>query len=198
MERMARTALIIVDAQNDYLPGGSLGFPGSDEIIKPLVEFANLAADVVIASRNLYPPDHESFNLKRKPGDPIFTPSMEGSWPVNCVKGTKGASVVPEIAHIAEYVVTKGMKRDQWGFSAFEAGTLRPLKSLEDILHDEKVTHVAVGGYWLEWCVAQTAFDANALGYDTAVEMDLSMSLGGPFRASDQAAKLEKAGVTLA
>jgi len=198
MTPMPRTALIVVDAQNDYQPTGALGFPGSDAIIGPIVEFANLAADVVIASRNLYPPDHSSFNLKRKPGDPIYTPSMEGSWPVNCVKGTKGASIVPEIAHIAEYVVTKGLKKDDGGFTAFEAGTLRPLKSLEDILHDEKVTHVAVCGYWLEWCVAQTAFDANALKYDTAVEIDLSMPLNGAFKASDQAARLERAGVTIA
>ena len=176
-----------------------MGFPGSGDIIAPLVEFANLAADVVIVSRNLHPADHASFNKDRQAGDPIHCPGPTGgSWPVNCVKGTKGASVVPELAHIAEYVVTKGLKRDDGGYSAFEAGTLRPLKSLEDILHDEKITHVAVGGYWLEWCVAQTAFDANALGYDTAVEIDLSMPLNGAFKASDQAARLERAGVTLA
>ena len=191
--------MIACDTQNDYLPTGALGFPGSDAIIAPLVEFANLAADVVIVSRNLHPPDHPSFNTEREPGDPIHKVSGSGgAWPVNCVKGTKGASVVPEVAHIAEYVVTKGMKRDDGGFTAFEAGTLRPLKSLEDILHDEKITHVAVGGYWLEWVVAQTAFDANALGYDTAVEIDLSMPLNGAFKASDQAAKLERAGVTIA
>ncbi len=156
---MPRTALIAVDVQNDYLPNGVLGSPGSDRIIEPLVEYATLAADVVIASRNLHPPDHKSFDDS----------------PANCVKGTPGARIVSDLATIVakpeNYVISKGMDSDQGGYSAFEGGTLRPLESLEDILRNEKITHVSVGGYWLDWCVAQTACDANALGYTTAIEM---------------------------
>lgn len=177
---MPKTALIAVDVQNDYQPGGPLGFPGSDRIIAPLVEYATLAADIVILTRNLRPPDHESFDLERKKGDPVFKAgASQGSWPVSCVKGTSGAKIVPDLAAIAakpeNYVITKGLDRQHGGFSAFEGGTLRPLESLEDILRREEITHVAVGGYWLDWCVAQTAFDANALGYATAIETNCTL-----------------------
>lgn len=175
MRTMPKTALIAVDVQNDYQPGGPLGFPGSDRIIEPLIEYATLAADIVILTRNLRPADHRSFNLERDKDDPIFkVGGNHGSWPINCVKGTTGAKIVPDLAAIAakpqNYVITKSIGRDQGGFSAFEGGTLRPLESLEDILRREEITHVAVGGYWLDWCVSQTAFDANALGFSTAIE----------------------------
>lgn len=147
---MPKTALIAVDVQNDYLPNGPLGFPDSDSIIPALVEYAALAADIVICSRNIRPAGSSAY----------------------CIKGTPGAKIVPELASISanpkNYVITKSL--DHEGYSAFEGGTLRPLESLEDILAREEVTHVSVGGYWLNGCVAQTAFDANALGYNTAIE----------------------------
>jgi nicotinamidase/pyrazinamidase len=122
-----------------------------------------LAADIVIVSRNLHPVDHQSFE----------------ETPPNCVKGSTGARIVSGLAAIVakpeNYVISKGMDFDQGGYSAFDGGTLRPLESLEDILKKEKITHVAVGGYWLDWCVAQTAFDASALGYSTAIEMTCTL-----------------------
>jgi nicotinamidase/pyrazinamidase len=151
-----------VDVQNDYQPGGALGSPDSDRIIEPLIEYATLAADVVIASRNLHPDDYDF-----------------GTSPPSCIKGTPGARIVTDLAVIVakpeNYVISKGMDRGQGGYSAFEGGTLRPLESLEDILRNEKITHVAVGGYWLDLCVAQTAFDAAALGYATAIEMTCTL-----------------------
>lgn len=139
----------------DYLPGGLLGMPGSDSIIEPLVEYAALTSDVIILSRNMRPAGH----------------TLPG-----CVKGTPGAKIVPDLAAFATrpkcYVISKSMEPDEFGYSAFEGGTLRPLETLEEILDREKVTHITVGGYWLDGCVAQTAFDANALGYATAVARD--------------------------
>src|SRR5208282_493394 len=174
---MSKTALIAVDVQNDYLPGGALGFPNSDRIIKPLVEFTKITGCLTIVSRNLHPPDHRSFNLDRDADDPIDKVGDNGGHrPVNCVKGTRGARVISELAPpVAHYVVTKGQSRDQGGYTAFEAGTLRPLESLEDILVREQIKYVTVGGYWLEHCVAQTAFDANALGYDTGIDLKLTI-----------------------
>jgi nicotinamidase/pyrazinamidase len=184
---MPRTALIAVDVQNDYQPGGILGSPDSDRILEPLIEYATLAADIVIASRNLRPPNHKLF---------------ENS-PASCVKGTPGAKIVSDLAVIVakpeNYVISKGLDGDRGEFSAFEGGTLRPLESLEDILRREEVTHIAVGGYWLERCVAQTAFDAAALGYATAIEMNCTLPFPGFDSKSPERAKilekLSKAGV---
>lgn len=183
---MPKTALIAVDVQNDYQPNGPLGFPGSDSIIAPLVEYAALAADIVICSRNIRPPDHESFTVG----------------PVNCVKGTPGARIVSDFAAIGSnpknYVITKSLERDREGFSAFEGGTLRPLESLEDILQREEVTHVIVGGYWLDQCVARTAFDANALGYTTAIEMQCTIPSSPGVNVEGISKQLIQAGVLLA
>lgn len=210
---MPKTAFIAIDVQNDYLPSGAVGSPDSDRIIDPLIEYINLAADIVICSRNLRPKDHSSFNQNlpydppiRIPRDPIYTPGPEGPWPPNCIKGTYGARIVSSLASIAakpeNYVITKCLERSQGGYSAFEGGTLRPLESLEDILRREEVTHVTIGGYWLEWCVAQTAFDANALGFSTAIEMNCTLPFPDFGQDSSEYAtimeKLTKAGVTCA
>lgn len=179
-----KTALIAVDTQNDYLPDGPLGFPGSDAILLPLVEYATLAADVVIVSRNLRPPNSKSFA------------KFGGYLPPSCIKGTPGAKIVSNLVGIASqagnYVVTKATDPDQGGYSAFEGGTLRPLESLEDILAREEITHVTVGGYLLENAVANTAFDANALGYSVMVEL---RSTTGVANRSVTLDRFEKAGV---
>lgn len=182
-----KTAFIAVDPQNDYLPKGLLGVPGSDGIIGPLVDYATIAADVLIVSRNIHPSDHLSFNILLPP---------------NCIKGTSGAKIVPEVVSLIakkenSYVITKGVKPDEGGFSAFEGGTLRPLETLEEILEREKITHVTVGGYWLEHCVSQTAFDANALGYSTAIDLAASFARD-PNEISRVLNDLEKAGILYA
>lgn len=200
---MPKTALIAVDVQQDYQPDGPLGSPDSDRIIEPLIEYATLAADIVICSRNLRPVDHKSFNRKRNRTDPVYTPGTDAAWPASCIKGTPGARIVPDLAAITaqpkNYVITKSIAPDQGGFSAFEGGTLRPLESLEDILRREEITHVAVGGYWLEWCVAQTAFDASALGFATAIEISCTLPFPEFGPGSSERAKifekLAKAGV---
>lgn len=169
------------------MPGGALGFSGSDRIIAPLIEYATVAADLAIVSRSLHPIDHCSFEQEG------------GTDPVNRVKGTAGAKIVPEVTALLakqdSYVVTKATVGDEGGWSAFDGGTLRPLENLEDILAREKITHVVVGGYWLETCVAQTAFDANALGYKTAIEMPCTQVRGGHDAALDTIAKLIHAGI---
>lgn len=174
---MPKTVLIAVDVQNDYQPNGALGFPGSDSIIAPLVEYAALAVDIVICSRNMRP--SEGFG---------------------CVKGTPGARIVSDfsaiVANSKNYVITKSL--DKEGFSAFEGGTLRPLESLEDILRREEVTHVTVGGYWLDQCVARTAFDANALGYTTAIEMQCTIPSSPGANIEGISKQLTQAGVLLA
>ena len=174
---MARTALIAVDVQNDYLPDGPLGIPGSDSIIEPLVEYATLVAEVVILSRTLHPPDRDCWAA--------------------CIKGSTGAKIVPDLAALGSGPNTYVTTSRPVNYSAFEGGTLRPLSTLEDILTHERVTHVTVGGYWLEYRVAQTALDANALGYDTVVD-PLSTFPFDEGLVDDTIERLARAGVAYA
>lgn len=139
-----RTAFIVVDVQEGYFP---------DELVIKAIEERSDACDVTIASRNLFPN-----------GDPKV--------PTEFAKGSKWAKVHPVVKELADYVVTKG--ETNLGISAFEGGTLRPIVSLEQILEDEKIEGVFVGGFLLGYDLSCTAFDANALGYPTTVDLKAS------------------------
>lgn len=112
----------------------------------------------------------------------------------------KGSKLVPFVSKLADVVVSK----EDIGPSAFEGGALRPIESTEKIIKTVDAEHVIVGGYFLEWAVAQTAFDANALGYQTTVDLAICGSEGillPPshinYKAQEILERLDKAGVKL-
>jgi nicotinamidase/pyrazinamidase len=149
-------ALLIVDFQNDFTPGGALGVDGGDEIAGRLNE---LAADprfeVVVATRDWHPPEHGSF---REQG---------GIWPVHCVQGTDGAELHPGLDRTrVDVVVDKGQDPGAEGYSGFEA-TL-----LEELLRARGVDHVTIGGIATDYCVKNTALDALRLGFGVTVDRD--------------------------
>ena len=149
-------ALLIVDFQNDFTPGGALGVEGGDEIAGRLNELAADARfEVVVATRDWHPPDHGSF---REQG---------GIWPVHCVAGTEGAELHPGLDRSRiDVVVDKGQDVDADGYSGFEA-TL-----LEELLRARGVDHVTIGGIATDYCVKNTALDALRLGFGVTVERD--------------------------
>lgn len=166
---MARPALIIVDMQYDFLPGGALGVEGGDEIIDGIIKEANYThnrSGLVIASRDYHPADHCSFS-----DDPQYT---DYDWPAHCVQGTKGVKIHPKIKAVADIVISKGEDSGEEAYSAFAGGTLKPKKSLERILKEEDIDYVNVCGLAYDYCVKHTALDSEALGYPTTVFADLS------------------------
>jgi nicotinamidase/pyrazinamidase len=137
-------ALIIVDVQNDFLPGGALAVPDGAEVIAPINA---LAADprfeVVIATRDWHPADHASFA------------AQGGPWPPHCVHGTPGAELSAELDHEAiDVVIDKGTTSDGDGYSAFESDLLR------ELLREEHVVAVTIVGLATDFCVRRTAADA--------------------------------------
>jgi nicotinamidase/pyrazinamidase len=149
-----RTALLIVDVQHDFLPGGALGVAHGDEVIAPLVAVAPMA-DVVVASRDGHPPDHCSFA------------AQGGSWPPHCVEGTHGAELHDAIAELEpDHVVVKATTPAVDAYSAFD-GT-----GLADWLRAEGVERVAVGGLATDYCVRASALDALAAGFEVVVLED--------------------------
>jgi nicotinamidase/pyrazinamidase len=150
------TALIIVDVQRDFLPGGALAVPDGDEVIAPLNALsAGGGFDVVIATRDWHPPDHGSFT------------AQGGTWPPHCVAGTDGAQLADALDKSRiDVVIDKGTARDTEGYSAFESEELRTL------LRTERVTAVTVGGLATDFCVLQTALDALREGLLVAIPGD--------------------------
>jgi nicotinamidase/pyrazinamidase len=175
-------ALVIVDFQNDFTPGGALGVEGGDEIAGRLNE---LAADgrfeLVVATRDWHPPDHGSF---REQG---------GIWPVHCVAGTLGAELHRGLdRRRVDAVVDKGQDPSTEGYSGFEA------TPLEELLRAHAVDHLTIGGIATDYCVKNTALDALDLGFDVTVDRKavrgVEVAPGDSERALDE---LRAAGATV-
>ncbi len=145
-----RTALIAVDVQADFLPGGSLAVPDGDAVVGGLVRLAE-EADLVVATRDLHPPGHASF---RESGGP---------WPAHCVAGTPGAALHPAIDAIADLVVSKGRDPGRDALSGFDGTDLAAL------LRSRGVERVVIGGLATDYCVRATALDALREGFRTEV-----------------------------
>jgi nicotinamidase/pyrazinamidase len=149
---MAR-ALIIVDFQNDFTPGGALAVAGGDQIAERVNELAASGFDVVVATRDWHPPDHGSFA------------EQGGPWPVHCVAGTSGAQLHPALEQgRIDRVVDKGQDPGTEGYSGFE-GT-----DLERLLRERDVDEVVVCGLATDYCVKNTALDALRLGLRVSVD----------------------------
>jgi nicotinamidase/pyrazinamidase len=156
--RAPADALIAVDVQNDFLPGGALGVPGGTAVVAPLNAWlAAFAARgcATFASRDWHPADHCSFAARG------------GPWPAHCVAGTRGAEFAAGLALPDGCVVLdKGTHAEREAYSAF-AGT--PLAAR---LAAAGVRRLWIGGLATDYCVAATARDALALGLDVVVLAD--------------------------
>jgi len=149
----AGTALIAVDLQHDFLPGGALGVPAGDAVVAPLLQAARDVA-LVVKSRDAHPPGHCSFA------------EQGGPWPVHCVAGTHGAELHPAIAALPGPMIDKATTLEPDAYSGFE-GT-----GLAALLHDAGISHVLVGGLATDYCVKATVLDALAAGFDVTVLCD--------------------------
>jgi nicotinamidase/pyrazinamidase len=166
-------ALIIVDLQNDFCPGGALAVPGSDKII-PFVNELQKKFDVVVATQDWHPASHGSFAANhpgRKPGDIIDLAGLtQVLWPVHCVQGTAGAELHAGLdrSNIAR-TFYKGEDPVVDSYSGFFDNGHRRATGLEDYLKGRGVASVYLCGLATDYCVKFTALDAVALGFETFV-----------------------------
>ena len=151
-----REALVIVDVQNDFTPGGALAVPDGHAIAPRLRELLDSGRfDLVLATRDWHPPDHGSFRTAHPPG----------IWPPHCVQGTEGAELDPIVPRDrVDAVVDKGQTRDLPGYSGFE-GT-----ELERLLREHEIDRVTVVGLATDYCVRATALDALKTGFEVVVD----------------------------
>lgn len=175
-------ALIIVDFQNDFTPGGALAVPAGDEIAERIVELLDSGRfDLVVATRDWHPSDHGSFA------------EQGGPWPVHCVAGSSGAQLHVSLpAQRVDLIVDKGQDRATEGYSAFEGTDLRRR------LVDRGIDELTVCGLATDYCVKNTALDAARAGF--AVHVDrrgvrgVDVQPGDSERALDE---LSRAGVVI-
>ena len=147
------TALIAVDVQGDFLPGGSLAVRDGDEVVAPLVDLAR-SAGLVVASRDFHPANHCSFS------------AQGGPWPAHCVIGTPGAAIHPDIDAVAQLVVSKGMDASVEQYSAFES------TGLAELLGARGIRRLLIGGLATDYCVRATALAGRGHGFAVEVVRD--------------------------
>ena len=147
-------ALVIVDFQNDFTPGGALAVPDGDAIAPRVRELAESGRfDLVVATRDWHPADHGSF---REQG---------GIWPPHCVQGTPGAELHPHAPRERiDVVVDKGQDPATEGYSGFDA------TELEQLLRDRGIDTLTLVGLATDYCVKHTALDALRAGFDVEVD----------------------------
>lgn len=174
-------ALLIIDVQNDFVPGGSLAVSGGDKVI-PVINSLQQHFDLVVATQDWHPPTHKSFASNhpgRKPFEKISLAGLEQVlWPDHCVQGTRGAALHPDLdTRLVEAVFRKGMAPDIDSYSGFFDNGHRKSTGLAGYLKERQVTSVFVCGLAGDYCVYFSAKDAIAQGFKTFLIDDASRAI---------------------
>ncbi|MEW6252724.1 MAG: bifunctional nicotinamidase/pyrazinamidase [Planctomycetota bacterium] len=175
-------ALILVDLQYDFMPGGALPVPHGHDVV-PIANRVQPAFDLVLATQDWHPPDHGSFAAQhagRRPGDVVDLAGLpQILWPVHCVQHTPGAALVAELDKSRiERVFHKGVERDVDSYSAFFDNAHRRSTGLGEFLRawrsgsGEAVRALYILGLATDYCVKYSVLDARGLGFETHVIAD--------------------------
>ncbi len=196
-----RDALLVVDLQHDFLPGGALGVAGGDALVEPIAKLAPRFGTVV-ATQDWHPPGHVSF-ASSHPGAAPFTllPLPQGPqelWPDHCVRGSPGAALHPALPDRISLLLRKGTRGEVDSYSAFRENTgpdrTRPTTGLGAWLRARGVQRVFLCGLARDFCVRYSAVDAAAEGFEAVVLDDLTRAVF-PDQAAATDAAFEAAGV---
>jgi nicotinamidase/pyrazinamidase len=168
-------ALLLIDIQNDFLPGGALAVPAGDEVV-PVANRLMAEYELVVATQDWHPADHLSFasqHAGKCAGDVIQLDGIDQIlWPDHCVQNTPGADFAATLdrGHI-QHVIQKGTDRRVDSYSGFFDNARRKATGLEGLLKSQGVDAVYVMGLATDYCVKVTAIDAIELGFQTVLIM---------------------------
>ncbi|MEO3389371.1 bifunctional nicotinamidase/pyrazinamidase [Mesorhizobium sp. CAU 1741] len=189
---MTDKALIVIDVQNDFCPGGALAVDGGDEII-PVVNRLIGAFDHVILTQDWHPAGHSSFassHQGRSPFDTITMPYGEQTlWPDHCIQGTEGAQFHPGLEWTkAELVIRKGFRPAIDSYSAFFENDHQTPTGLAGYLRERGLSDLTLIGLATDFCVAYSALDAIRSGFKATVLLEAcrAIDLGGSLSAMTQ------------
>jgi nicotinamidase/pyrazinamidase len=203
MERMLmeNEALIVIDVQNDFCPGGALAVAGGDEIV-PLVNERMRQFAHVILTQDWHPAGHWSF-ASEHPGKSAFeTVDMpygpQTLWPDHCVQGSSGAAFHPGLdVSRAELIIRKGFRREVDSYSAFFENDHKTPTGLGGYLKERGLRKVTFCGLATDFCVAYSALDARRLGLEATVLLDSCRGIDLAGSMATMVAQMRGAGVEL-
>ncbi|KIC38650.1 nicotinamidase [Ruegeria sp. ANG-R] len=193
-------ALLVIDVQNDFCPGGTLAVAGGDEIVAPINAMMD-NFDAVILTQDWHPAGHSSFassHAGRSPFEMIEMPyGPQVLWPDHCVQGSKGAAFHPDLRTDGDLIIRKGFRSSIDSYSAFFENDHSTPTGLKGYLETRGITRLTMVGLATDFCVHYSAVDAARLGFDVTVKTQLcrAIDMDGSLTAAEQA--MREAGVTL-
>ncbi|MBZ4023688.1 nicotinamidase [Rhodobacter sp. TJ_12] len=196
-----RDALIVIDIQNDFCPGGALAVAGGDEIL-PQVNAMMGQFPVRVLTQDWHPENHSSFAANHQGAEPFSEIDLpygkQTLWPVHCVQGSEGADFHPGLdVERADLILRKGFRAQIDSYSAFFENDHETQTGLAGYLRDRGVERLSFVGLALDYCVAWSALDAAKLGFEVRVLESAcrAIDLNGSLDAARVA--MRAAGVTL-
>ena len=199
--RPGTDALIVIDVQNDFCPGGALAVTGGDEIV-PGINALMAEFSAVILTQDWHPADHLSFASQHRGKAPMELTEMpygpQVLWPDHCVQGSEGAAFHADLQVArADLIIRKGFRREIDSYSAFFENDKTTPTGLDGYLRARGLTRLTMVGLATDFCVNYSAVDAARLGFAVEVREDLSraIDLNGSLKAARNG--MAEAGVRL-
>ncbi len=194
-------ALIVIDVQNDFCPGGALAVAGGDQIVAGINALMP-GFPTVVLTQDWHPANHASFADNHAGASPFSLIDMpygrQVLWPSHCVQGTNGAAFHPALTtDPAHLVIRKGFRPEIDSYSAFFENDRSTPTGLEGYLRSRGVTVIALVGLATDFCVAYSALDAARLGFQVTVRSDLCRAIDLDGSLAKAKADMLSAGVHL-
>jgi nicotinamidase/pyrazinamidase len=194
-------ALIVIDVQNDFCPGGALAVAEGDAIV-PGINAAMADFSAVVLTQDWHPANHASFADNHPGAAPFSMAEMDYGpqvlWPRHCVQGTEGAAFHAGLdATRADLLIRKGFRPAIDSYSAFFENDRKTATGLDGYLRDRGINRLVLVGLATDFCVAYSALDAARLGYDVTVRMDLCRAIDLDGSLATMSDQMRAAGVRL-
>lgn len=199
--RPADEALIVVDVQNDFCPGGALAVAGGDAII-PEINAMLRHAQVRVLTQDWHPADHKSFAANHPGAAPFSVTQMpygpQVLWPTHCVQGTSGAAFHPRLeTDLGDLVIRKGFRSAIDSYSAFFENDRVTPTGLEGYLRARGIEALMLVGLATDFCVTYSALDAARLGFRVAVKMSACRAIDLDGSLANACQQMMQAGIDL-
>ncbi|MDA5095390.1 bifunctional nicotinamidase/pyrazinamidase [Aliiroseovarius sp. KMU-50] len=194
-------ALLVIDLQNDFCPGGALAVPGGDEIVAGVNELL-AEHDVKVLTQDWHPAGHGSFASSHNGKSPFETTEMaygtQVLWPDHCVQGSNGAAFHSDLnSDAGDLVIRKGFRPEIDSYSAFFENDRETPTGLEGYLRTRGVDKLLLVGLATDFCVAYSAIDGARLGFDVTVDTKLCRAIDLEGSLDAMTKQMTDAGVTL-
>lgn len=199
--RPARDALIVIDVQNDFCPGGALAVTGGDAVVEPINAMLDDYA-VRVLTQDWHPAGHRSFAASHPGAEPFSLTQMDYGpqvlWPSHCVQGSPGAAFHPGLrTDPADLILRKGCRAEIDSYSAFFENDHATATGLQGYLRSRGIDAVTLVGLATDFCVAWSAIDAARLGFVVTVDLAACRAIDLDGSLARAVEEMRAAGVTL-